>query len=438
MKFRSSVLVLAALLSTAFLGACASSPEHATVLASSSAQVQSAIKLDAKNWDDFNRTQLEKLLNAYGKNSPTYNPQRRPYAVFDWDNTMVFLDIQEATLIYQLENLRFSMTPEELDKALRIDVPKTNFVKDYNNKAGQPLNIDRVVPDVVESYRWLYGNYIGMKGRLSLAEVKRNPHYANFTTKVRYLYEAIGDTFDVSISYPWVLYLLGGLSEQQVRALANETVAWQKMQPIEKVTWTSPESLAGKAGVVSVGWKNGLRLVPEMQDLFRAFREAGIDIWVCTASLQEVISEISSNPAYGYYNPAERTIGMQLERDAKGVLKSEYKRGYPQTQRKGKTEAIKNILVSKYGYGPIFVAGDSEGDMNMMQDFADTKLVLIINRLKGLDIAKLSKQAVDSYGKADAKVLLQGRNDNTGQFVPSQAHYKLGSKDPIVLPPAKK
>ena len=76
--------------------------------------------------------------------------------------------------------------------------------------------------------------------------------------------------------------------------------------------------------------------------------------------------------------------------------------------------------------------------MNMMQDFADTKLVLIINRLKGLDIAKLSKQAVDSYGKADAKVLLQGRNDNTGQFVPSQAHYKLGSKDPIVLPPAKK
>ena len=435
MKFKSSVLILAAVFSSAFLSGCASSPENT---AAPSVQQQSAIKLEARNWDAFNRTQIEKLLNAYGKNSTAYDPKRRPYAVFDWDNTMVFLDVQEATLIYQLENLRFAMTPEQLDKALRIDVPKSNFVKDFNNKAGQPLNIDLVVPDVVDSYRWIYNNYVGMKGKLSLAEVKRNPHYANFSTKVRYLYEAIGDTFDVSIAYPWVLYLLGGLSEQQVRAMAEEAVTWQRVQPIEKVTWTSPEGLPGKSGVVSVGWKNGLRLLPEMQDIFRAFREAGIDIWVCTASLQEVISEISSNPAFGYYNPAERTIGMRLEYDAKGRLKSEYKHGYPQTQRKGKTEVINSHLVAKYGYGPIFVAGDSEGDMNMMQDFADTKLVLFVNRLKGLDIAKLSQQAVETYGKADAKVLLQGRNDNTGQFVPSQAHYKLGSKDPIVLPPAKK
>ena len=81
----------------------------------------------------------------------------------------------------------------------------------------------------------------------------------------------------------------------------------------------------------------------------------------------------------------------------------------------------------------VFVAGDSEGDMNMMQDFADTKLVLIVNRLKGKDIDVLSKQAVASYGKPDAKVLLQGRNDNTGQFEPSQAHTKFGAKTGQVL-----
>ena len=434
MKYKSSVLILAAVFSAAFLGGCATAPEAT----SPTVQLQSVVKLENRNWDPFNKAQMEKFLNTYGKNGATYNPQKRPYAVFDWDNTMVFLDVQEATLIYQLENLRFSMTPEQLDKALRIDVPKSNFVKDYNNKAGQPVNIDLVVPDVVDSYRWIYNNYIGMKGKLSLAEVKRNPHYANFTAKARYLYEAIGDTFDVSIAYPWVLYLLGGQTEQEIRALVNEAMAWQKMQPIEKVTWTSPASVSGKSGVVSVGWKNGLRFVPEMQDIFKAFREAGIDIWVCTASLQEVISEVSSNPAYGYYNPAERTIGMLLERDAKGVMKSEYKRGYPQTQRKGKTEVINRQLVSQYGYGPIFIAGDSEGDMNMMQDFSDTKLVLIVNRLKGLDLAWMSKAAVDTYGKPEAKFLLQGRNDNTGQFVPSQAHYKLGSKEPIVLPPVKK
>ena len=57
----------------------------------------------------------------------------------------------------------------------------------------------------------------------------------------------------------------------------------------------------------------------------------------------------------------------------------------------------------------------------------------VVNRLKGKDIATLSKQAVASYGAPDAKILLQGRNDNTGQFVSSQAHVKFGGKDGQVL-----
>ena len=428
MKYKPLTLLFAALFSAAMLSGCATGPTG-----TSSAQVQGTVKLAANNWDTFNKAQIEKLLATYGKGSAGYNPANPPYAVFDWDNTMVFLDIEEATFIYQLENLLFNMTPEQMDKALRMEVPKGNFVKDYNNAAGQPVNIDLVVPDAVDSYRWIYNNYKGMKGKLSLDEVKKNPHYTNFVTKVRYAYEAIGDTFDVSVAYPWVLYLFTGLNEQQVRQMVKETIDWQKTQPIAKVKWTSPASLPGKAGVVSVSWKNGLRLLPEMQDIFRAFREAGIDIWICTASFVDAIKEISSNPAFGYNNPADRVVGMELERDANGIIQTEFRRGYVQTQQKGKTKAIERFIVPKYNKGPIFVAGDSEGDMNMMQDFADTKLVLIVNRLKGKDIATLSKQAFESYGKSDAKILLQGRNDNTGEFVKSQAHIKLGAKEGQVL-----
>mgnify|MGYP003562432771 CR=1 FL=1 len=79
-----------------------------------------------------------------------------------------------------------------------------------------------------------------------------------------------------------------------------------------------------------------------------------------------VIKAIASNPAYGYNNPADRVIAMELQRDDKGVIQTEFRRGHVQTQQKGKTKAIERFLVSKYGYGPIFVAGDSEGDMNMM------------------------------------------------------------------------
>lgn len=429
MKPHRSYLLIAAL-AAALFGGCA---QYQTSAPQSSAQVQQAIKLADHNWDKFNKAQLEKLLATHGKTSANYNPAKPPYAVFDWDNTMVFLDIEEATLIYQLQNLKFNMTPAQMDKALRMNIPAANFKADYNNAAGKPVNIDLVVPDAVESYTWIYNNYAGLKGQMPLDQVKQNPHYQNFITKVRYLYEAIGDTFDVSVSYPWVLYLFTGLDEKQVRKMTQETADWQLTQPVEKVKWTSPASLPGKAGVVSVSWKNGLRLMPEMQDLFRAMRAAGIDIWICTASFVDVVKEISSNPKYGYHNPDSRVIGMELERDANGVIQTEFRRGYDQTQGVGKTKAIQRFLVSKYGYGPIFVAGDSEGDMNMMQDFADTKLVLIVNRLKGKDIDKLSRVAAANYGKDDPKVLLQGRDDNKGSFVPSQAHFKLGSTTGQVL-----
>lgn len=429
MKSHRTYLLIAALLAGLF-GGCAQSP---TTPPESATQVRLATKLADHNWDKFNKAQLEKLIATYGKGSANYNPAKPPYAVFDWDNTMVFLDIEEATLIYQLENLKFNMTPAQMDKALRMNIPASNFKADYNNAAGQPVNVDLAAQDAVDSYTWIYNNYAGLKGKLPLAEVKKNPHYQNFVTKVRYLYEAIGDTFDVSVSYPWVLYLFTGLNEQQVRKMAADTAEWQMTQPVEKVKWTSPASLPGKAGVVSVSWKNGLRLMPEMQDLFRAMRAAGIDVWVCTASFVDVIKEISSNPKFGYNNPADRVLGMELERDANGIIQTEFRRGYDQTQGVGKTKAIQRFLVSKYGYGPIFVAGDSEGDMNMMQDFADTKLVLIVNRLKGKDIDKLSRVAAANYGKDDPKVLLQGRDDNKGTFVPSQAHVKLGAKEGQVL-----
>jgi phosphoserine phosphatase len=385
--------------------------------------------LDAGHWDAFNRAQIEGLIASQGKASPGYNAAKPPYVVFDWDNTSVFLDIEEASLIYQLENLVFGATPAQLEVALRKNIPKKDFLPAYNNAAGQAVNIDRVVPDIVASYTWLYQNYKGLKGDQSLAVVAMSPHYGAFITKVRYLYEAIGDTFDHDTAYPWVTYLFVGMTEAQVRKLTADTVAWQLKEPVAKVKWTSPAALPGRAGVVSVSWKNGLRLQPEMQQLYAAFRNAGFDVWVCSASFVDVIKEISSNPAFGYNNPPERVLAMELERDAKGVIQPEFRRGYDQTQGPGKTKNIQRFLVAKYGYGPSFVAGDSEGDQNMMADFADTKKVLIVNRLRDpkTDIGKFSAMAVQNYGKADTRYLLQGRDDNTGAWVASQLHTPLGA-----------
>ena len=405
-------------------------PMAAALVATGCASLQpQALVLPPANWEASNRAQIEGLIAGLGKGSARYDAARPPYVVFDWDNTSIFLDIEEAALIYQLENLVFGATPAQLDTALRRNIPRTNFLPGNNNAAGQPVSIDRIAPDIVASYTWLRANYVGFGGTQTLAQVRQSAHYTAFITKVRYLYEAIGDTFDHDTAYPWVTYLFAGMTEAQVRKLTVDTVNWQLKEPITKVKWTSPASLPGAAGVVSVSWKNGLRLQPEMQALYAAFRNAGFDVWVCSASFVDVIKEISSNPAFGYNNPAERVLAMELERDANGVIQPAYRRGYDQTQGPGKTKNIQRFLVSKYGYGPCFIAGDSEGDQNMMADFADTQKVLIVNRLRDpkTDIGKFSALAVQNYGKADTRYLLQGRNDNTGMWVPSQLHTPLGA-----------
>lgn len=399
--------------------------------ATGAAELPAAKQLIKGNWDTFNHSQLNKMLADYGNTNPNYNSAKPPYVVFDFDNTTVFLDIEEAVLIYQLQNLHFGMTPKQLDKAIRMGIVNKDFSKDYNNAAGKPVNIDTIAPDIVASYTWLYNNYKGLKGTKSFDEVKKNPNYMNFITKVRYLYEAIGDTFDHSVSYPWVTYLFTGMTEAQVRDMTKKTAQWQLTQPVESVKWTSPASLPGKAGVVSISWKNGLRMVPEMQDLYKKLRDNGFDVWVCSASFIDVIKEGSSSPVFGYNNPETMAIAMELERDAEGRIMTEFRKGYDQTQGPGKTKAINRFIYPKYGYGPTMVAGDSEGDQNMMNDYPDMKVGLIINRLRSPKnlIGQMSKTAVDTYGKPDAKYLLQGRDDNKGTLVPSQLHYKLGSTE---------
>lgn len=431
-KNRLSAASMAAALLAAALAAGYAAPSAADT-ATATAAVQPAQTLARGNWDAFNRQQIDALIAARGKGSPGYDASRPPYAVFDWDNTSIFLDIEEAVLAYQLQNLRFGATPAQLETAIRMNIPARDFNAPHNNAAGEPVNIDKIAPDIIESYTWLYRNYRGMQGGKSLEEVKQSPHYQNFVAKMRYLYEAIGDSFDHAVAYPWVTYHFAGMTEAQVRKLTADTVAWQLGQPVEKVKWTSPAALPGKAGVVSVSWKNGLRLVPEMQDLYARLRDAGFDVWVCSASFVDVIKEISSNPAYGYNNSPDRVLAMELERDAQGVIQPEFRRGYDQTQGKGKTATIRRFLVSKYGYGPVFIAGDSEGDQNMMQDFADTRTVLIVNRLRGSDIGKLSAQAVQGYGQAQTRYLLQGRDDNTGAFVASQRATPLGATEGKLL-----
>ena len=117
----------------------------------------------------------------------------------------------------------------------------------------------------------------------------------------------------------------------------------------------------------------------------------------------------------------------------------EFRKDYFQTQGRGKTAAITRFLAGengRYGYGPVLIAGDSEGDQDMLADFEDLKAGLIFNRLKGKEklLGKLSENAVDSYQHNNATYLLQGRDENQGVLIPSQGTVLFGESSGQTLP----
>lgn len=405
---------------------------HLIVLALAFSTVIACVSMPTKtsllngNWEKGNKARIESFI--------ANNANKGYYAVFDWDFTCIFQDTQESLFRYQIDNLLFKMTPAEFHTAIRVDVPKTNFSQAYMNTDGKPINIELIGEDLDSDYTYIYNNYVGMKGKKSLTEIKNTEQYIDFRGKLAFLYEAIGDSFSAEIAYPWVLYLFTGMDVDYVSKITEEANDYALSIPIGRYDIASSDVLRGKAGkVLKTGYKSGLRTQPETMELMKALRDNGIEVYICSASSEDVVRVFASNPKYGYNVKPENVIGMRLEKSADGKYLPIYKKDYPQTQAAGKTKAIKLLLAPKYdNKGPIFVAGDSNGDYDMATDFSETQLVLVMNRVrKSSDrISKLSRLAVEETGKANAKYILQGRNENTGVFIPYQGSYQFG-KDKI-------
>ncbi|ATW24297.1 haloacid dehalogenase-like hydrolase [Candidatus Formimonas warabiya] len=414
--------------------------------------------LDQGRWAPNAYKAVQSLIDQNGKKNPNYNAAQKPYAVFDWDNTCVYADTEEHTLIYQLNNLKYKMTPEQFryafthgDNAL---IPETNFVEDtFKNQAGEPVNITKIADDLCKDYQFFWDNYKGLNPNatndLTLEQIQSTDQFKDFKAKFWFTYYALDVTFDFDISWTWLLNFFTGYTPAELKALTVEAVDWALAQESKKVYFDSPESLPGEAGVILNSdpdfgnyFRQGLRLSTEVTNLMNVFRANGIDVYISTASLNDVIRAVAGNPKYGYNVPEQNVIGMQLTLDANGRYQSEIpdKTKYAINAKHGKAVNINNILVPKHQSNPIFIAGDSNGDYGMMVELSGlnnvekinnlppTKLVLIINRLKTDELYDLCKIAEGQLQSKTPQVVLQGRDENTGMWIPTAKTLKLGKR----------
>ena len=321
------------------------------------------------NWAPATRARIQAVIDE--------NANQGKYVVFDFDNTSVIFDIQEALLIYQIENLQFKIDPADMEAVLETGIP------DLNKSMGTSLDGKNITPatlvaDITSDYEWIYANYEGFEGDKDLNYIHASNQYQDFAAKLRFMYGNLGDYFDHAVSYPWVGYLFTGMTPDEVQELAAASHQyWADYGRYAEETWTSPVELPGKTGIVSIDFITGLTFTDELKDLYATLQANGIEVYIVSASPIDTV--LAANETMGYNLPEDHVYAMRnkLGEDGRYINEYNYDWGgegkYAQTQGEGKSTIITNFIAPQYdNAGPLMVFGDSSGDWNMMTDWMES------------------------------------------------------------------
>ncbi len=192
---------------------------------------------------------------------------------------------------------------------------------------------------------------------------------------------------------------------------------------------------------MSVSFRLSTGVTPEMRELIQKLDANGIDVWINSASPVMTIRALHRC----WELEGVRDMVCMTYKLKDGVYLPEYNYDFhAQTQGVGKAETVVKVIAPLYnGRGPIFGAGDSQGDFNFMTEFKDTVCGLIINRQRTDDAGLCSAIAVyqneqnldlrDAMLRGEIRFLLQGRQENGGYFWARPETQLLGAKTPGLL-----
>lgn len=394
--------------------------------------------LTQKNWAPRTYQALCDVIAAYGNESSSYNPDKPPYVVFDFDNTSAIMDIEDLLMLYMLLHLNYKLTPEQFQAVLfdgvAAGIADSEELLDSSNPKATIRNI---TADITADYTWLYYHYegFGQDGTESLEEVKKSLQYQDFAAKIRLFYTVINGKFKRKAGYPWMTYLFAGRTSEELSELAYQSISyWLQFGKFERVTLTGPENLPGKAGVITSSYETGLAFPQELTELYQVLKENGIKVYVISASPVDVVKTAATHADFGYNLNPEYVIGMYYTKDADGMIQHGMQPGKHITKGEGKTAVITDVLMPENNnQQPLMLFGDSTGDFDMMTQLEDVKLCVLFNRYLDDDTQKLVQEAVQSMEHPNPRVVLQGRDENLGTLRPSEKSILLGTSKEVLM-----
>ncbi len=328
----------------------------------------SLIKASTDSWAGDNRERLNEMVTELGIASDSFDPEQPPVAVFDWDNTVIKNDIGDATFAWLVKNDKILQPPARDWSATNADLTTAaraalNTACDGAAEPGEQLPTSSTPACAAELMSIYYNGKT-----VSAADV-----WTDATTTT------------INQGYAWVAQLLAGHTPTELRSFARAAFEENVSYPIGSMQTVGGVTLAGY-----------IRVYDEIRELIAVLQDNGFDVWVLSASPQFVVDAISSEVGI----TADHVIGIRsLLVDGK----SSYDLEGCGDVADGDNELItfydgKRCWINKAIFGeavatqmptnadptkrPVFVAGDSDTDVSMLQDATYLKLAIDRNKLE--------------------------------------------------------
>lgn len=382
--------------------------------------------LARNNWEPFVYQRLTELIEQFQQPAQT-SVDKRAYVVFDFDNTSAIGDVEDNLMMYFLEHLAYRLEPETLLKIMTTGPFDFDTAIDSNHPR---LTLRNLARDVNTQYTWLYKHYI-QEANLTLSEIKQSEQYHDFAAKIRFYYKWVNSNLQRIAGEPWLTYWFSGHTPEELISITRTMLKEALAKPNEVKHMKSSSKFPGEAGVVETNFISGLSFPEELVDLYAAFQRANIETYVVSASPIDVVRTAATE--FGYHVPYDQVIGMRYTLNEEGEIEAQMAPDTFITKQAGKSEAITALIATRHqNRQPIALFGDSMGDYHMMRHFNDVKLNVLFNCYHQDDTQKLVTEAVEVFNQANARFVLQGRDENKGSLHPSRATIPLGKTKEIL------
>ncbi len=255
--------------------------------------VQSKPPCEAKSlrtdlaWAGTNRQDLDAWIASQGCTNDDYKPNKKPVALFDWDNTVSKNDFGDAITFWLVANDKVRQPPMQ-------DWTQTSGYMTAAGAAALTAACGTTVPA---------GDPLPTSTNTACADEILSMYIDNKTTGGL---TAFGghDYRRMEPTYAWTAQLMAGYTDAEVSQFATLAIG--------------PQLTAAEGTTQTIGTRTGLngwlRIYDQTKDLIEVFQSQGYDVWVITASPQPVIQAFT--PMVGI--DADHVIGIRSTKDSAG------------------------------------------------------------------------------------------------------------------------